>query len=112
MATRKSTIEALFSQLLIRQEMLDVGKFQKGKSLEKHLIAVERKLEELVIPKDQKASMLLRTLDDEIELELRSCHDFVEDYTYIVGVLKEFYGADNTSVSLCSVLLNIKQKPG
>ena len=92
--------------------MLDVGKFQKGKSLERHLNAVEKKLDELAIPKDQKASMLLRTLDDEIELELRSCHDFVEDYAYIVAVLREFYGADTTSVSLCSALLNIKQKPG
>ena len=74
--------------------------------------AVQKKIKDLSIQEDQHASVLLRTLDDDVILELRSCYDYVENYDYIVKMLKQFYGDDTSPFGLCTSLLNVKQKPG
>jgi len=111
MATKK-TLENLFSKLYIQSELSGIGVFHRGKRITDHLNNVQNKIKDLGIPEDQQASVLLRTLDENIVLELRSCHDFCEEYDFIVKKLEDFYGDYNTPVSLCTSLLAVKQKPG
>jgi len=110
--TKKNSLEIILSKLFIQNELNDIGRFSRGKPLEKHLSAVQTKIDDLSVQEDKKAAILLKTLDEEVILELRSCHDYVEDYGYLVKMLRQFYGEDNTAVGLCSSLLNIKQKTG
>ncbi|MEL7307647.1 MAG: hypothetical protein AAGK05_07085 [Pseudomonadota bacterium] len=105
-------MELILSKLFIQNELNDVGRFTRGKPLEKHLNAVQKKIDILNIQEEKKASILLQTLDDDVVLELRSFHDYVEDYEYLVNKLRQFYGEDNSAVGLCATLLDIKQKPG
>ena len=111
MATKRmGSLENLFAKLLVKQEAMEVGIFSKGKSLEKHLVAVEKKCKELNIQDNQKAEFLIRTLDEDIFLEIQSCQDFVEEYEYLLKQLRLMHGEAKSQVSLCTSVLNIKQK--
>ena len=93
--TEKNSLEIILSKLFIQNELNDIGRFSRGKPLEKHLSAVQTKIDDLSVQEDKKAAILLKTLDEEVILELRSCHDYVEDYDYLVKMLRQFYGEDN-----------------
>ena len=112
MATRIKALENLFARIFLRDELSSIGKFHHGKSLSKHLNAVKNKIKELEIQEDQHAAILLRTLDEDVVLEIKSCHDYVEEFDFIVNALEQFHGEKASSIGLCSSLLKVKQKPG
>lgn len=112
MATRKTSLENLFSKLLLRQEIADIENFKRGKNLEKHLKLVEEKIQELNIHANEKAKFLLKTLDENIRLELKAFPNFKEDFDWLVETLKEVYGQTASPVSLCVSLLNVRQRSG
>ena len=106
------SLENLFAKFLMKQEAIEVGIFSKGKSLEKHILAIEKKFKELNLQGDQKVNFLIKTLDEDVLLEIQSRQDFKDDYDYIIDQLRSIHGETKTSVSLCSSVLDIKQKPG
>ena len=113
MATRKmGSLENLFAKFLMKQEAIEVGIFTKGKSLEKHILAVEKKFKELNLQGDQRVNFLIKTLDEDVLLEIQSRQDFKDDYDCIIDQLRSIHGETKTSVSLCTSVLEIKQKPG
>ena len=113
MATRKTgCLDNLFAKFLLQQEINEVGIFCKGKSLEKHIIEVEKKLKELSIQQDKKFDFLVKTLQEDVFLEIQSRQDFQEDYDYVIKQLQHIHGDSKTSISRCSSVLEIKQRPG
>jgi len=112
MATRVKNLEHLFSKMFVRQEIYEIGLFKKGKNLQKHLTLVKDKLKELGVNEDSKYAYLIKTLDDDILLELKACFEFEEKFEVVEKLLEELYGEYATPISRCVSLLNIKQKQG
>jgi len=105
-------LEHLFSKMFVRQEIYEIGLFKKGKNLQKHLTLVKDKLKELGVNEDSKYAYLIKTLDDDILLELKACFEFEEKFEVVEKLLEELYGEYATPISRCVSLLNIKQKQG
>ena len=106
-------MENIFSRIFIRQEITDIGIFRKGKNIQKHLKSVHEKIIELSVPMHQRCNFLMKTLDEDILLELRACFEFQEKYELIVSLLKELYEEPTTTeISVGASLLCVKQKPG
>lgn len=111
MATKKTNpMEMLFSKMFIKQEIADIGIFKKGKDIEKHIKNFEDKIKELNISEDDMFKYFIKTIDEDVLLEMEASPKYDGSYKFIVQSLKENYKLETTKIKLCSSLLDIKQK--
>lgn len=107
-------LEKVFTKFLIREELAEIGLFNKGKDLDEHLRKVEKRIKDLEIPEEGKANFLLKTFHENVLLEMNSINTNYENesYEWIIRKLSELYKEKSSKMRIYNELLNIKQKEG
>jgi len=109
------SLDLLLSRLLIKDELATIGCFTPQKDINHHLHQISMKMNELAIKDEDQASFLLKSLSDDIKLELSSMVEYEKkcnSYSYLKEKLIELYSVKKSTVSPYLELLKIKQQPG
>ena len=111
MATRSepTIMEKMFTRFIIKEELNEIGIFKRGKCILNHINKLEEKLTELQLNETEKATALLKSLDENCRLELQSILDFRHDYKYLSKKCRELFADKISEVSAYVDLLNLHQ---
>ena len=110
-----STFEKLFEKLLMKDEMIQVGIFDRDKNICDHITDVKNKINDLNIHQESNAKFLLQTLSKDVHLELASFFDFHDNknnFEWIVEKLTTLYAPKKSECSAFVELLKVRQRPG
>ena len=105
---------AIFTRMMMKDEIAQIPQFYATKSITSHLILVEEKMSVLKLFGQSKTEFLLATLHEDIRLELCSLSDYSEkkcDYDWLKDTLMKQYKKENSKVSSFISLMDIKQSP-
>ena len=104
--------ELLLRKLLIQEEMSDLPYFNKGKDINSHLIVLDEKFNSLNLDESTKIRKLMKTLNEEVAIELKSQVDYdsnSDNYLYLCNKLKTLFGKQRSPSERYMQMLDIKQ---
>ena len=102
-------VETIFAKWMLKEEIVEIGKFKKGKDVRKHLSKVEKKIDTLKVKQEDRFDFLAKTLDEDILLELEAHVDFEEDFDWAKKILLKIYGEHYSEIKSRCELLKIQQ---
>lgn len=107
-----ASLKSIMANFVLKEDIGEIGLFKHGKNINEHLRQVEGKLMENDVVKEEWKKWLLRTITEDIRLELETYCEGLEDCTYdwIKSKLTEIYGKKTSNVNTISGLLMAKQE--
>lgn len=88
------------------------SKFKRGGDIDQHIRKFEQLANYASIKLEDKATMFLNSLDEEVQYELYSYLDYTCEYEWIKKALQALYKPKESAVSPLAKLLCVKQKQG